>query len=772
MKSEQDVQAFSPSKSGKKSEQLALVDIDEFDDLKKRGLNLRPIWRTIQRNALLITGVTTVVATTFLYSGLTSPHIYEGDFRLLVEPITSEAKSTAPSVLSRDQGASTTNELDYPTLLQVLKSPGLLDAIAKQIQARYPDISYDSLSKNLVVQRVGTTLLDTTKLIQVRYQGQDPKKVQFVLSEVAKGYLRYSLEDRKTHIGEGVKFIEDQLPSLQQQVNSLERELQALQERYRLSDPVSESAELAKQASEIEAQKLQTQRELREQKTLYINLQKQIGLPPNEVIAASALSQDPNYQDLLGQLKKTESQIALESARFKEQTPVIQILRQKQKNLSLLLNQEAQRILGSTAKTPQVLTFQNSIRLALIKQLVDTANQVQVLEVRNQAVAQAEAFFKQQEQQLPAIRRQYNDLQGRLEIATKTLNQLLIQRATLRVEAAQKEVPWQVVSEPGMQRDAAGNPLPAPRDTGKQLAMGVIAGFVLGLGAAVITERYRNIFYTTEDMQEAIELPLLGVIPFEPSAKQFLNSAAVVGSIEGNSANHSDTSLFLDAFSSLYTGVRLLASVRPVHSLVVSSAALGDGKTTIALHLAAAAAGTGQRVLLVDANLRLPQLHARLGLSNHQGLSNLLSQNLEPEDFIQRSPLENNLFVLTSGPLLPGATRLLASTHMQQMMEQFQAAFDLVIYDTPHLFQLADANFLASNTDGILVVVGVCKTQRSVVMQVLKGLNTLRLPILGIVANHVENSFNRSSSYHQHYYEQKHRVRLIFDKNQKSSKQL
>ena len=141
--------------------------------------------------------------------------------------------------------------------------------------------------------------------------------------------------------------------------------------------------------------------------------------------------------------------------------------------------------------------------------------------------------------------------------------------------------------------------------------------------------------------------------------------------------------------------------------MVVSSAAPGDGKTTTALHLAQAAALMGQRVLLVDANLRLPQLHKKLGLSNRWGLSNLLCQNLNYNDIIQRSPLQDNLFVLTSGQLLPDSTRLLASTRMQHLMMQFQAVFDLVIYDTPHLIGMADANFLADNTDGIMMVMAL-----------------------------------------------------------------
>ena len=793
MNPEQDVQALSLSKLSQQLEQLKSldrnefndfdkrgfklrptwttiepsVDIDEFDEPnKQKGLNLRPVWKAIQRNILLITGITTVVAATTLYSGLRSPYIYEGDFRLLVEPITSEAKSTEPSVLSRNGGVSTTNNndsgVDYPTLLQVLQSPGLLSKITKQIQARYPDVSSDSLSKNLVLQRVGTNLADETKLIEVHYKGEDAEKVQFVLAEVAKGYLKYSLEDRKTRIGSGVQFIEGQLPRLEKQVDDLGGQLQALQQQYKLSDPTNEGAQLSEQLHAIQAQKLETQRQLREQKTLYNNLQKQLRLAPNEVVAASTLSEDPNYQDLLGQVKKIESQIAVESTRFSEENPVIQGLREKQKNLSLLLKQEAGKIVGqnlsSTAGNPQVLTFQNSLRQGLIKQMVDTANQAQLLEVRNQAVTQTEALLTQQVRQFPAITRQYNDLLRRLDIATKTLNQLLVQRETLRVEAAQKEVPWEVVSEPRIMQDAAGNPIPAPGDTQKKLLIGVFAGLVLGLGAALLREKYRKVFYTSEDTQDALKLPLLGLIPFDESIKKFSNSSAVVGSIAGNEVNHYEPSLSMEAFNSLYTSIRFLPSDSAVQSLVVSSAAPRDGKTTIALHLAQAAALMGQRVLLVDANLRLPQLHTKLGLPNLQGLSNLLSQNLDPNDVIQRSPLQENLFVLTCGQHLPDSSRLLASTKMQHLMQQFKTAFDLVIYDTPHLLDVPDAKFLATNTDGILMVVGVGKTNRSVVTQVLNQLNTFRLPILGLVANYVPESTNSSSGYPNRYHEQNHKL--------------
>ncbi len=757
MDSDQDAQTLPLTKHQKQTEGTS-VDTDDFADLKRRGLNFRPLLRMIQRNILMIAGVNSAVVVALALSGTKAPRSYEGTFRILVEPITSDAKFSDPGVISRDGANSMTTGIDYPTLLQVLQSRGLLSKITKEIQVKDPAFPANALSKFVTVQRLGTNLLDSAKIIEVRYGGGDPQTVQLALQELAKGYLRYSLEDRKTRIGGGVQFIEDQLPRLQQRVDDLEGELQVLQQRYRLSDPESEGQELAKQVRDIETQKLGTQRDLQEQKTLYSILKRQLGLAPDEAIAASALSEDPRYQALLTQLKTIESQIAIKSARFSEDSPVVQALREQQKNLSSLLDQEAQRILGQTASNqasdPQALTFQNSIRIDLIKQLVETVNKGQVLEVRNQSVSQTKAALDQQLQQFPELIRRYTDLKRQRELAAKTLDQLLIQRETLRVEAAQKEVPWEIVSAPDLVRDAGGNPMPVARGTGKKLALGALAGFMLALGLAALIDKFRNIFYTTEDIQDAIRLPLLGVIPFNKTENLFGYSKEIAGLNKKPANRQVDNPLFQEAFNSLYAGFCFLTADTPVRSLVVSSAAPGDGKTTIALHLAQVAATLGRRVLLVDANLRLPQLHTQLGLPNSMGLSELLAQNVPIDDFVQQST-QDNLAILTSGHPSPDSTRLLASARMQQLMEQCQAAFDLVIYDTPHVLGLADTNFLAAQSDGILFVIGVGKTNRSVVMQVLNGLNAFRLPILGVVANQIKAGSKASYGYHPPYYEAK-----------------
>ena len=774
--------AHRPDPQNESSESSVMGNTDPTIDLKRiqTGLNFRPLFRTIQRNAFLVASLVVTVTLANGFMSLRTPRSYMGGFRLLVEPITGEAKLTDPSVLSRG-GELSSFTVDYPTLLQVLQSQELLSKVVKRLQPNYPDVTLESLnqdvlSKNLTVQRLGTNLLDSTKLIDVTYKGGNAQQVQAVLSAISKEYLDYSLGARKSRISGGVDFIEEQLPNLQQRVTLLQGQLQSLQQRYNLTDPGVRGADLSKQALTIENQKLDVQREIQEQITLYDTLKEQLKLSPNEAIAASVLSEDPRYQDLLTQLKKVESEIAIKSARFSSTSPVLESLQTQQQNLSGLLAQETQKILGqslpNTVINPQVLTFQNSTRLGLIQQLTVAANQIQVLKSRQQSVGQAEVLTTQQLEEVPSIIRQYSNLQRQLDIAVKALNQLTIQRDTLQVEAAQKEVPWRLVAEPKLPLDAKGQPIAIDRDIKKKLPIGVIAGLLLGIGCAVILEKFRNLFFCTEDVQDAVKLPLMAVIPHTKSASlnqtnqtnythQTIQTSQFVSLAPDPTLTH--PSFFQESFNALFASLRFLESSRSIRSLVVSSAAPREGKTMIALHVAQAGAAMGQKVLLVDANFRTPHLHQCLELPNQTGLANVLAGPLDVLDCIQRSTLPN-LSILTAGSLTPNSSRQLASSQMQQIVAQLETEFDLVIYDTPHLLGLSDTSFLTAYTDGLLLVVGIRKTKRSVLMQVLTGLQIFQLPVVGVVVNHPQIGGRVSYGYQDSIYQPTQKLKgSLFD---------
>ena len=741
METEQGDQVVSIGKRGRQFQELPVGDVDESSAPPQKGLNIRPFLRTFQRKALLIIGITTLVAVAAAVYIKTSKKSYQGDFRMLVEPVTNEARIADPSTLVRSEAGVPNRDifsLDYPTQLEILQSPQMLSAIVQRVKTKYPKFTEQALKLGFVVIRIGTDLTDQTKIIEVRYVGQDPELVQFVLDETAKKYLKYSLDERKSRIGEGVKFIEDQLPGLEKRVNDLKSKLQQLQQQQRITDPEVQGEQLLTQVRTIETQELETQRLLQEQKSLYDNLQKQLDFTPNEAIAASALSEEPQYKELLVKVKEVESQIAVESARFKSANPYLEALERKRTNLVDLLNQQTQRIvgqnLGVAANNSKVMRFQNSIRVGLIKQLVDTANQIQVLEVRSQAISQVKDDLNRQAKLFPAVAREYNEFSQQLEIATKTRDQLLTQRETLRVQAAQNQVPWELISKPRIPRDLTGKLAPAPSKAKNKFIMAVVASLGLGMLLALLLEKFRNTFYEADDIKDATQLPLLGAIPLDKSSEKLVRNA------KNRYLSNSSESPFLEAFDSLYTNLCFLFPDRQVGALTVASAGLGDGKSTVALHLAEVAALVGQRVLLVDANLHSPMLHSLLDLPNFKGLSDLLCNKLEPNDIIQRSPLVDNLFVLTAGIPLPGAARQISSGFMANLMQEFQTRFDLVIYDTPPLVDAKDANFIAARTDGILMVVAIRKTKPSVVKQVLNQLEIFGIPSLGVVANHVGKS--------------------------------
>ena len=742
MGTEQETQALSVSAQRGLVEQSPVGGGDEAGGTpQKGGLKIGVLLRTLQRRAWLIAGLFILAFTAAKLRDLRKPPNYSGRFDVLVEPASRQQKLSDPSSVARG-AVQDPGELDYATQFEILTSPKLLNPIVDQVKKKYPKFTFGQLASRLELGRVAVEGVGsgTTKILRVSYSSSDPELVEYVLEVTAQRFLRYSLEERKTYIGEGVKFIEEQLPAVQNRVDSLQQNLQNLQQQYQLINPETQGGDLYERFQTTINLQQDTQNQLREVQATYVTLINQLQLSPEEAIAASALSQDPGYQQLIGRVLELETQLALNSVRFEPESPNIQALEEQKQSLLPVLNQEAERILGASLSqfsgNPQVLSSQNQVRLRLIDQLIDAANQIQLLEVRSQSLAQVRDDLAQQVKQFPTISRRYGEIRRQLEIATRTLDQLLAQRETLRIEVAQNQVPWEIISEPSLPRDKSGQPVPEEQDSKKVLFVAV-AGLVLGIGMALLWEKYRNIYYTIEDVKDTLSVPVLGVIP---RYVQLEKGSDAVLSLPGDLvANDSPEALeFWNAFESLYANLRFLFAEAPIRSLAVCSAMAGDGKSTIAQYLAQTVAGMGQRVLLVDANLRLPDIHQRLKVSNTKGLTDFLVDHIDPTHLIQQSPVASNMFVLPSGQPTATAQRLLASNQMQTLRTVLEANFDLVIYDTPNLMGPIDATFLAAYTDGVVMVMAMKETKQSLFKETIDQLEKFRLPVLGVVVNHLK----------------------------------
>ncbi|MBW4568750.1 MAG: polysaccharide biosynthesis tyrosine autokinase [Tolypothrix carrinoi HA7290-LM1] len=677
--------------------------------------NFRDFLGILRRRSLIIAGVATVVMAIVVSQALSQKPEYEGNFRLLVEPVNDDTKMLD---VVKDANVAKSS-LDYESQIQVLKSPELMGNIVKQLQGSYPEIDYDSLLNSLTIIRLGTT-----KIIEVRYRSNDANKTKVVLNQIATDYLNYSLEKRQTKLRQGIQFVEKQLPSLQKRVDEIQKDLQNFRQKYDFIDPDTQAEQIANQVNILSGQRLAVNQQLAQARANLAGLQAQNG-------ELAALNNATVYQQLIIQVRQLETQIAAESARFQSDSPNMRTLKEKRDNLLPLLRQEAQRFLD--------------VKVA------DVATQVQTLEVQSQELAKAEQKLEERRKQLPVLTRQYTEMQRTLQVATESLNRFLATRETLQIQVAQTELPWQLIQAPSKPES------PLSSDIKRNLISGFFASLAIGIGIAILIEKLDNTYHTAAALKEKIKLPLLGTIPFEKqlqngqhnTTKQNIPIVRVTDSLresvpglavipDQDYSNYSPK--FLEALRVLCTNIQLLSSDRPIRSIIISSAMSGDGKSTVAFHLAQIATAMGQRVLLIDADLRQPTIHTLSNLNNLWGLSNLISTNLPVKEVIRQLPSMNELSVITSGPIPPDPTKLLSSEKMKRLMEEFHNSFDLVIYDAPVLVGLADASLIAPHTNGILLVVRMDKTDSSVLKRALDNLKLSRMSVLGVVGNAQKNN--------------------------------
>ncbi|ELR99346.1 polysaccharide biosynthesis tyrosine autokinase [Gloeocapsa sp. PCC 73106] len=727
-------------------------------------LDLRQLWTVVKHRLPLIATVAVSFTTAVGLWTITREPVYEGKFRLLVEPAQNESPNNQIPILGPVAGA-----LDYETQIEVLRSPKVLEPIIPEITNQYPDIAYDTLvpSKKPPLK---ITQIDDTKILEISYKDTDPDKIQFVLQQLSQGYLRYSLYERQTEIRQGIEYVEDQLPGLRQRVNTLQETLQKFRQEHNLISPETEGQKLTERLIALEAQYFEAEVAFNETQSLYNLLQQQLGIQPEQALTASYLSESPHYQKLLTQLQDVEIKLAQESVRFLDNTPTIQALKEERANLLDLLTQEAQIVLGNNLseeliKSP-IYTAPSSIRLDLSQKYIGAANNLKVLEIRRQGIAEAIVGINADIKLLPVLARQYTDLSREANVATESLNRFLAAQENLQLEAAQQALPWQLIAPAKIPET------PVHPKSLRSLALGTIGGLFLGLGAAFLAERLDPIFHSSEELKETVNLPILGLIPLQKeldSVQKVLVSGLPSLSI-GNqklSFDTSDTqtkepkendkgytsSPFLEAFRSFYTNIRLLGSDSLIKSLVISSSAPSEGKSTISLNLAKAASAMGQKVLLIDADLRRPQVHHRLGVENQKGLSNVIAMNSDWRSVVKSVPHWENISVITAGDIPPDPTRLLSSQRMQEVMTELENCgdFDLVIYDTPPLLGFADARILAAKTTGIILVAKIGKTDRSAFKQSIEQLKMSHVSLLGVVANNVTRHSHGSYYYYDHH---------------------
>lgn len=189
-----------------------------------------------------------------------------------------------------------------------------------------------------------------------------------------------------------------------------------------------------------------------------------------------------------------------------------------------------------------------------------------------------------------------------------------------------------------------------------------------------------------------------------------------------------------EVYRTLKLNIEFSGFDRELKTIAITSANHGEGKTTTSLNLAAAYAKAGKKVILVDADLRKPSVHAALHHDNSVGLTNYLAGMNAANEIIKHSQVDN-LSVITSGPIPPNPSELLASERMAALLNELKRHFDAVLIDTPPALSLTDARIVATKCDGALLVVDQGKLKRTAAKKLNDDFAHLKINLLGIVFN-------------------------------------
>ena len=289
--------------------------------------------------------------------------------------------------------------------------------------------------------------------------------------------------------------------------------------------------------------------------------------------------------------------------------------------------------------------------------------------------------------------------------------------------------------------ETAGLPV-SPRPL-RNLAFAALLGLLVGAGAVLLREVLDTTVKSPEALQDIASAPVLAGVPFDNDAKS--GPLTVTGS--GHSARG-------EALRQLRTNLQYVDVDKPVKTLAVTSAVPGEGKSSTACGLAMLLAEAGQRVLIMDADLRRPRIAHYLGLEGAAGLTTVLAGKASVDDVLQR--YGNLLWVLPSGFLPPNPSELLGSQHMADLLKDLREQFDAVIVDCSPLLPVTDAAVVAARADGALLLARSRKTTSAQVTSAVKALQSVDARLLGCVLNMVARKGPDAYSYYNEYSSKKH----------------
>lgn len=548
-----------------------------------------------------------------------------------------------------------------------------------------------------------------SRLVDINYQLADPALAARIANAMATNYIAQNLEYKFTASRDASSWLADRLAEEKQAVERAEAALQQYRERHDSISPedrqnivVQRLADLNSAATRAKTERLQ--KEAVYQQVRELSATDAAALNTFPAILANAFIQQQKAE--LASLQRQQAQMA---ERLGERHP------------DMLKIQSA------------ITHAQGQIQTEIARIVAAVRTEFEAARAQEEAVTAALATQKSEALAMNRAAIDYSVLERDVESSTQIYNTLLQRTKETSVAGELKSSNIRVVDR----AERPERPV-APRAL-FSLLLALLGGTILGTGTAFFFEYLDSRIKSPEEIDTYLGLPSIGMIPALGKTWQG-SDPLITNPVPPN---------FAEAFRTLRTNVLFSAATPGCRTIAVTSTGPGEGKTLVASNLAIGFATAGQRVLLLDADMRRPRLHEVLTGPQEPGLSNLLVGDATASDALRKTPVPD-LYVLTAGRIPPNPAELLGSRAFKDLLASVRERFDWIVIDTPPVMAVTDPNIVASMTDGVVFVIGAEMTSYKIARRAIEQLEHARARFAGAVLNNVQ--IQRHAYYYSQYY--------------------
>ncbi len=739
------------------------MDQNELE-FNEQQLSLNDYLRILYRGRWIILISFLVVFLFTLYYTMTATPVYESTTSVIID------RNGAMERTFYDMGGFGGQNTTIANQLEIIKSRSLSERVVKRLDLSdvrdslalfQPNSQGEFLTMRGMIGVIRGSMevshKKETDIIQITYQASTPFEAAYIANTIADEFQYANAEASRGEISDLRKFLETQLSKKGEELRLSEERLRDYQEREKVASLDDETSGLVGRLSEVESMLEQAQVELQAKLEMKSSLAKQLeerkqtlSTDLSEISTPYLSSLQQELASIVAERTKYTTAIEIEvqdvnkrhfEANIKQYDDKIRAMKQK-------LEEEARKIsTSSMVKDPFQLSQD------LVTKLLTSDADIKTLTAKINALQDVVSEYSRKMEVLPEKVLELARLERRRMVDEQTFIMMTQKMEETKIQEAGQRNDVRIIDE------AIEPYVPVKPKKKMNLMLGALIGLGLGIGLIFLVEYFDNTIKTHEDI-ERMGLNILGTIPTiatDKVEKKMENKLSRLGPIEGKKiearliAHFDPKSPVSEAYRTLRTNLQFSKVDEKLKTILVTSSGPKEGKSTTAANLAIAMAQAGNKVVLVDADLRRPVVHSIFGQEKDSGVTNYLMDAIPYEELAKKTFMDN-LFIITSGILPPNPSELISSHKMEGLLEKLKQDFDIILFDSPPVIAVTDAAILSTKVDGVIIIVSSGQTNRDALLRSQSLLDNVGARVLGFLLNNVDVEGTYGSYYYYYYH--------------------